>query len=368
MEMSEEIYQNVEVESNNRADSCDIEHSYEDVNVNENNLQTKRARSFKQSESSGGETTRSRCYRLTAVCLLVLCVLLMTAITILWIKFNTLDAEINTLNKERDLFQTRNNTLTKERDQLETSYNILIKERDQLETSYNTLTKERDQLQTSYNTLTKERDQLQTSYNTLTKERDQLQTSYNTLTKERDQLQTSYNTLTKERDQLQTSYNTLTKERDQLQTSYNTLTKERDQLQTSYNTLTNERNNLQRDKNELQRFSKLAKSWPESRQDCSERGAGLVIINNREEQEFLSKMRCSRKAWIGLNDRDSEGVWKWPDDTPLTTGYWGRGEPNKYSGDENCVITGEMSDSIWTWADYPCHHKFIWICEKTIFN
>ncbi|XP_047671594.1 C-type lectin domain family 4 member M-like isoform X2 [Tachysurus fulvidraco] len=312
MEMSEEIYQNVEVESNNRGDSCDSEHSYEDVNVNKNNLQTKRARSFKQSESSGGETTRSQCYRLTAVCLLVLCVLLMTAITILWIKFNTLDAEINTLNKERDLFQTRNNTLTKERDQL--------------------------------------------------------QTSYNTLTKERDQLQTSYNTLTKERDQLQTSYNTLTKDRDQLQTSYNTLTKERDQLQTSYNTLTNERNNLQRDKNELQRFSKLAKSWPESRQDCSERGAGLVIINNREEQEFLSKMRCSRKAWIGLNDRDSEGVWKWPDDTPLTTGYWGRGEPNKYSGDEDCVITGEMSDSIWTWADYPCHHKFIWICEKTIFN
>nr|XP_023997407.1 C-type lectin domain family 12 member B-like [Salvelinus alpinus] len=49
---------------------------------------------------------------------------------------------------------------------------------------------ERDQLQTSYNTLTKERDQLQTSYNTLTKERAQLQTSNNNLTKERDQLKT----------------------------------------------------------------------------------------------------------------------------------------------------------------------------------
>ncbi|XP_047671588.1 C-type lectin domain family 4 member E-like [Tachysurus fulvidraco] len=84
-----------------------------------------------------------------------------------------------------------------------------------------------------------------------------------------------------------------------------------------------------------------------------------------EEQEFLSKLRCSRKAWIGLNDRESEGVWKWSDDTPLTTGYWGHGEPN--DKDEHCVITGEKSNSLWTWADYPCHHEFIWICEKTIF-
>ncbi|GAA6094128.1 C-type lectin domain family 4 member M-like isoform X2 [Tachysurus ichikawai] len=268
MEMSEEIYQNVEVEANIRADSSDSEHPYEDVNVNEDNLQTKRARSFKQSESSGGETTRSLFYRLTAVCFLVLCVLL-TAIIVLWIKFNTLDAE----NR---------------------------------------------------------------------------------------QLQTSYSNLTKERDQLQTRNNTLTKERDQLQTRNNNLTKDRDQLQTRNNTLTKERNNLQRDKNELQRFSKLGLQ--------RERGADLVIINNKEEQEFISKSLCSRKAWIGLNDRDTEGVWKWLGDTPLTSGYWGRGEPNQYSGNEDCVITGEMSDAVWTWADYPCDHKFIWICEKTIFN
>ncbi|XP_036789826.1 C-type lectin domain family 4 member E-like [Oncorhynchus mykiss] len=52
-----------------------------------------------------------------------------------------------------------------------------------------------DQLQTSYNTITKERDQLQTSYNNLTKERDQLQTSYNNMTKERDLLQTERDVL-----------------------------------------------------------------------------------------------------------------------------------------------------------------------------
>ncbi|XP_045568714.1 trichohyalin-like [Salmo salar] len=136
-------------------------------------------------------------------------------------------------------------------------------ERDQLQASYSLLTKERDQLQTSYSLLTKERDQLQISYSLLSKERDQLQTSYSLLTKERDQLQISYSLLSKERDQLQTSYSLLTKERDQLQTSSNTLTKERDQLQTSYSLLTKERGQQQKEKNDLMRkFSNLKQTCP----------------------------------------------------------------------------------------------------------
>ncbi|XP_053533490.1 C-type lectin domain family 4 member M [Ictalurus punctatus] len=310
-------------------------------------------------QHTGGDTAWSRCYRVTAVCVVLLCVLLLTAVTVLWIKFTNLNTENN---------------------QLQTSYNNLTKERDQLQTSYNNLTKERDQLETSDNTLTIERDQLQTSYNTLTIERDQLQTSYNTLTIERDQLQTSYNTLTIERDQLQTRYNTLTIERDQLQTRYNTLTIERDQLQTRYNTLTIERDQLQKVREELQRLSKQGwiyfsssfyyisiekKSWTESRKDCRERRADLVIINNKGEQEFISKILSRRKAWIGLNDRDREGEWKWVDGTPLNTGFWGQSEPNG-AARENCVVIHDHTDPVWNWSDYPCDVQFIWICEKTV--
>ncbi|KAF4071617.1 hypothetical protein AMELA_G00275460 [Ameiurus melas] len=103
---------------------------------------------------TGGDTAWSRCYRVTAVCVVLLCVLLLTAVTVLWIKFIILN--------------TKNN-------QLQTIYNNLTIERDQLQTSYNNLTIERHQLQTSYNNLTVERYQLQTSYKTLTIERDQLQ-------------------------------------------------------------------------------------------------------------------------------------------------------------------------------------------------
>ncbi|XP_052321006.1 CD209 antigen-like isoform X18 [Oncorhynchus keta] len=165
-------------------------------------------------------------------------------------------------------------------------------------------------------------------------QRNQL-TSFNTLTEERDQLQTSYNILTKERDQLQTNYNTLTKDGDQLQTSNNTLIKERDQLQKE----------IERLKHSLvekvcpQGWKKLGsscyyvstekKSWQESRQDCRDRGAHLVVIKSQEQQTLVNWL-CGVKnyVWIGLTDSVSEGTWKWVDDTPLTTKYWNSGQPD----------------------------------------
>ncbi|XP_027134739.1 CD209 antigen isoform X4 [Larimichthys crocea] len=298
-----------------------------------------------------------------------------------------LQTSYNDLIKERDQLQTSYNNVTKERDQLQTSYNKVTKERDQLQTSYNNLTKERDQLQTSYNDLTKERDQLQSTYNGLTKERDQLQTSYNDLTKERDQLQTSYNNVTKERDQLQISYNNITKERDQLQISYNNITKERDQLQTSYNDLTKEQDQLPKkfddiakEKDFLEKklqglgwmyfngslyyISSLRKSWQQSRDDCLQRGADLVIINSQEEQDFLNSLK--RRVWIGLTDSETEGTWKWVDGTPLITSYWGPNEPNNAHGGEDCGELYIYRPPYKNWNDSKCDLAYPFICESTL--
>ncbi|XP_076874539.1 CD209 antigen-like protein C [Brachyhypopomus gauderio] len=160
-----------------------------------------------------------------------------------------------------------------------------------------------------------------------------------------------------------------------LQTRYNSLTAERDQLK-------KEREGLQRRLSEMGEacrqgwryfnssmyyISTEKKNWNESRQDCRERGADLVIINSRQEQEFIRQTLGSIYAWIGLTDVETEGTWKWVDGTGLTTGYWDTKEPNSFAGDEDCVITGQLgSDSVLKWADCPCNDRFIWICEKIL--
>ncbi|XP_053086708.1 C-type lectin domain family 4 member F-like [Pangasianodon hypophthalmus] len=225
---------------------------------------------------TGGDTAWSRCYRVTALCVLLLCVLLLTAITVLWIKFNTLNTENN-----------------------------------------------------------------------------QLQTRYNNLTKERDLLQTSCNNLTIERDQLQ-------KDREDLQ-RLSKLVRDFKDGWTYFNS-------------SLYYRSAEKKNWDESRRDCRERGADLVIINSREEQEFINKTLLSATAWIGLSDRDTEGVWKWVDGTELTsgTGYWSQREPNDYEGNEDCAITGYIpqggtTDFLNTWNDVPCSFNYGRICAKKFF-
>ncbi|XP_035770269.1 CD209 antigen-like protein A [Neolamprologus brichardi] len=63
-------------------------------------------------------------------------------------------------------------------------------------------------------------------------------------------------------------------------------------------------------------LSEISDSWNAARMDCRARGGDLVVIDSPEEQNFLSTITTD--VWIGLNDKEQEGTWKWVDGTPLT--------------------------------------------------
>uniref|UniRef100_A0A4W5N0H8 C-type lectin domain-containing protein n=1 Tax=Hucho hucho TaxID=62062 RepID=A0A4W5N0H8_9TELE len=111
-------------------------------------------------------------------------------------------------------------------------------------------------------------------------------------------------------------------------------------------------------------ISLATKNWTESRQDCVDRGADLVIINSREEQALIKGL--GHQTWMGLTDREVEGTWRWVDGKPLTTSYWtGPGEPNGRAK-ENCAeIIGVHNDPILAWNDVPCDFERRWICERS---
>ncbi|XP_010768193.1 C-type lectin domain family 4 member E-like [Notothenia coriiceps] len=106
-------------------------------------------------------------------------------------------------------------------------------------------------------------------------------------------------------------------------------------------------------------------SWEQSRQHCTARGADLVIVDSYEEQEFITSM-INKQTWIGLNDTNQEGTWKWVDGTPLTLTYWGSTFDNGGAalGEEDCASLVDGREIRKNWNDLRCTSRLQWICEK----
>uniref|UniRef100_A0A4W2E5J4 C-type lectin domain-containing protein n=1 Tax=Bos indicus x Bos taurus TaxID=30522 RepID=A0A4W2E5J4_BOBOX len=111
-------------------------------------------------------------------------------------------------------------------------------------------------------------------------------------------------------------------------------------------------------------FSSLRKPWPEAEKDCQLKNAQLVVINSRDEQDFIQANLHPYFTWMGLSDPD--GVWKWVDGSDYETNIknWKPGQPDDFhghglGGGEDCAHFYPDGE----WNDDACQRLYYWICE-----
>ncbi|XP_051245547.1 CD209 antigen-like protein E isoform X8 [Dicentrarchus labrax] len=109
------------------------------------------------------------------------------------------------------------------------------------------------------------------------------------------------------------------------------------------------------------------KTWYDSRSDCQNKGADLVIINNEEEQKFVTELNWYGDSWIGLQGTNGKWTgsgwvweWKWVDSSPLTQTFWASGMPY---GSQN-QYTAACCDTQGKWKVSSSYDTKNWICEK----
>ncbi|XP_063755710.1 CD209 antigen-like [Eleginops maclovinus] len=109
------------------------------------------------------------------------------------------------------------------------------------------------------------------------------------------------------------------------------------------------------------------KTWYESRYDFEQRGADLVVINNKEEQKFVIELNVHREFWIGLQAKKELSTptgkvyqWEWVDGSPLTEMFWTSGLPHNVT---NLLMKGYCNPQ-GKWAHIRDTAAKSWICEK----
>ncbi|XP_076735432.1 CD209 antigen-like protein 2 isoform X2 [Maylandia zebra] len=101
------------------------------------------------------------------------------------------------------------------------------------------------------------------------------------------------------------------------------------------------------------------KTWSDSRRACQDKGADLVMINSKEEQEFVSNFRGF--SWIGLRSNQTSGgsKWEWVDGSALTERFWAEGWSDPDSG-----YRGACCDYNRKWRRSYYSYSKPFICEK----
>lgn len=116
-------------------------------------------------------------------------------------------------------------------------------------------------------------------------------------------------------------------------------------------------------------ISELRKNWEDAEKNCVQRNAHLLVVNNAEEQDYISQViETNANFWIGLVERE-EGTWTWVDGTDYTKTqhFWDDGQPDNWDVRTNGEDCGQLhARNLVTnrpWNDADCSLYYKYVCE-----
>ncbi|XP_061072103.1 uncharacterized protein LOC133107193 isoform X3 [Conger conger] len=215
-------------------------------------------------------------YRLAAVCLGLLCALLLTATIVLGVLYMR-------AGEEGALRQ--NDTIEEGvAEQLRANCSIHTDDNGQQQENYNKMAEEKCLIQKNYNKMAEGKDKLQKNYDKMAEDKAQLQKRNKVLTEVNAQLQKNCSTVWKD-------YNTLDNDKRQLVTDYNVLAKEKIQRERDYSALETECQTLTREKKRVEEERKTLQQLLEEERDMFQRWnrTFMVVLENMKHKEQLQR-------------------------------------------------------------------------------
>ena len=129
-------------------------------------------------------------------------------------------------------------------------------------------------------------------------------------------------------------------------------------------------------------FHYLKATWHEAGEICSSHSRKLATFKIEEDYDTLAlqlyalsnqnssqdEFKINRRYWIGLNDIEKPGLWRWNRDIqPALVNKWSKGEKPNHNSSNNsssdCVIMWNPLRNLHLWKDEPCSNKYYFICE-----
>ena len=112
-------------------------------------------------------------------------------------------------------------------------------------------------------------------------------------------------------------------------------------------------------------------TWYEAKSACNNSSGHLVEVETKEEHNLLVAesrrrgLQSTHHLWIGLNDLDQEGVWRWSHSGKEATFLpWASGQPNSVRGEQDCAgLDDEEWNDLWCYKNHYSSISYGAICE-----